>query len=438
MFYFKFHARTKLCCKVRKTIPVKEVPVQGIPVKEVPKKKFCWKEKLILKQLQWLFIERVKRYIDAVTLKAPTQSSTIIPTEERIWRYVPCQKYVTKDSFPMISAVVNILRHCPNLWEDDGAISWKVVIGFWSEAFPETKTWTSNDFLSSLEQGTNKIRFEYCLDNNGDIQYMRALQGHSWLRANWPKTAKRCFFLCGWTDYMYQVGSGSGYRSICDNGLIAKGSEFKREGRQTCFFTTVKHFLPQGMGSYGLSCSSVHTPCASQKENGQETKSQSSFFVLRPVHHFMVSLYWDPLWRFAPAPPLHGLALLRPTVSFRIQSEKEVSNCPRYRGSKEEIVGHSQLDLCQDARHSLFSLGVRRWSMSSGNPIHDDAITLSKSSVRSLIPWAATWFFSILSLPVHPFFGVFFWSWITPLLGWDWLRAVVCDTSAGGRWIPQK
>ena len=138
---------------------------------------------------------RAKKYTEAIIVKAPPQSSTMIPTEERIWWYVPCQMYATKESFPFSSEVVNILRHCPNLWEDDGATSWNVLVGFCSEAFPETKTWTSKDWLSSPEQGATKVRFEYCLDNNDDVQYMRAIQGHSGGERIDPKLQNDLLFL---------------------------------------------------------------------------------------------------------------------------------------------------------------------------------------------------------------------------------------------------
>ena len=32
--------------------------------------------------------------------------------------------------------------------------------------------------LTFVKRGSNKTRFEYCLDSMGDILYMQALQGH--------------------------------------------------------------------------------------------------------------------------------------------------------------------------------------------------------------------------------------------------------------------
>ena len=41
--------------------------------------------------------------------------------------------------------------------------------------FEETVNWTFDDWKTSLQNGTNKIRFEYCIVENNQIQYMRSV-----------------------------------------------------------------------------------------------------------------------------------------------------------------------------------------------------------------------------------------------------------------------
>ena len=48
--------------------------------------------------------------------------------------------------------------------EVDTAISWNVLFGLCNQASEQTKTWSVKDWISCLEYGTNKIRFEYRLD----------------------------------------------------------------------------------------------------------------------------------------------------------------------------------------------------------------------------------------------------------------------------------
>ena len=50
--------------------------------------------------------------------------------------------------------------------------------------------WTFEDRKSGLTKGTDKVRIEYCLDDENRIQYMRSVQGHSGQRPIDPKLQK--------------------------------------------------------------------------------------------------------------------------------------------------------------------------------------------------------------------------------------------------------
>ena len=44
---------------------------------------------------------------------------------------------------------------------------------------PALKKWTVQTWLNYFQKEDKKKRFQYCLDPNGNILYMRATQGHS-------------------------------------------------------------------------------------------------------------------------------------------------------------------------------------------------------------------------------------------------------------------
>ena len=61
----------------------------------------------------------------------------------------------------------------------DGAIEWGKLPSIFYRADPELEKWTTQVWLNQLERGSNKNRFQCCLDSDGHIQYLRSIQGHS-------------------------------------------------------------------------------------------------------------------------------------------------------------------------------------------------------------------------------------------------------------------
>ena len=85
---------------------------------------------------------------------------------------------------------------------------------------------------------TGRHVFEYCVDNNHHIQYMRSVQGHS-ARLRIDSTLQNIVSIPhGWTDYIYHVGSTFDYKSLSERGIIVSGIGV-RQGRQSCCFTAV-------------------------------------------------------------------------------------------------------------------------------------------------------------------------------------------------------
>ena len=84
-------------------------------------------------------------------------------------------EHTSKASFGISPTVVKILRHAPELRESDGATPWNTLM-YQCKGFERTVYWTFEDWKRCLETGTNKIRFEHCLDHQ--IQCMISVQGH--------------------------------------------------------------------------------------------------------------------------------------------------------------------------------------------------------------------------------------------------------------------
>ena len=107
--------------------------------------------------------------------------------------------------------MVEALRHSPNLRESDGAILWKMLMQR-CRGFEDTVTWTFGDWMTCLDNGTDQLRFEYCLGRNRDIQYMRSVQGHS--GGQKIDLQNNVLLPSVWSDCMYHEGSSFEWRSM--------------------------------------------------------------------------------------------------------------------------------------------------------------------------------------------------------------------------------
>ena len=72
---------------------------------------------------------------------------------------------------------------------------------------PELKKWTKQAWLNHLERGSNEKRFQYCLEPNGNVLYMRAIQGHSGGNKVDLSLQDNVQIPYDWTEYNDHVGS---------------------------------------------------------------------------------------------------------------------------------------------------------------------------------------------------------------------------------------
>ena len=82
-----------------------------------------------------------------------------------------------------------------------------------------------------FQEGSKKVRFEYCETSRKDLVYVRAIQGHSGGETIAHDFMGHVLLPTGWKDIQNHKGCVFNMKSIVANGLIP-GNEL---GRQTVF-----------------------------------------------------------------------------------------------------------------------------------------------------------------------------------------------------------
>ena len=103
------------------------------------------------------------------------------------------------------------------------------------------KEFTDEDWLHCFHLGSIKTRFEICKDENGEVRYIRAIQGHSGGLIKSPRLTNYVMIPCKWKQFIYHVGRARDQYSFAEAGLVAGGKE-RKKGRQIIFFTPLDPF----------------------------------------------------------------------------------------------------------------------------------------------------------------------------------------------------
>ena len=100
-----------------------------------------------------------------------------------------------------------MLRHDGSHREDDEAIDWSALLPWLCRDFENENVgrWSNKEWLDLLQQGSDKKRFQYCLNSDGLTIHMRATQRHSG-----GKLTLHCWTLWKiqyrWSEYLCRVG----------------------------------------------------------------------------------------------------------------------------------------------------------------------------------------------------------------------------------------
>ena len=75
--------------------------------------------------------------------------------------------------------MTRIQRHRGFHREDEGAMVWNTLLQLLCRNCENAPRWTNNEWLDLLHEGRDKKRFQCCLNSDGFIHHLRAVQGHS-------------------------------------------------------------------------------------------------------------------------------------------------------------------------------------------------------------------------------------------------------------------
>ena len=127
--------------------------------------------------------------------------------------------------------------------ETDEARHWDGVLSVLKGKFRkqlETES-SDEDWLHSFCLGSIKTRFEICQNENGELRYIRAIQGQPGGMIISPRLMNHVMIPYKWKQFIYHVGRARDQYSIAEIGLVAGGRE-RKEGRQRSFFTPLDLF----------------------------------------------------------------------------------------------------------------------------------------------------------------------------------------------------
>ena len=136
-----------------------------------------------------------------------------------------------------------VRHHDQDVRETDGAMHWNVMLPALNGRFRNQmeKEFTDEDWLHCLYLGSIKTRFEICQDENWELRYIRAIQGHAGGMSISPRLMNYVMIPLRWKQIIYHVGRARDQYSIAEAGLVAGGKE-RKEGRHTIFFTLLDTF----------------------------------------------------------------------------------------------------------------------------------------------------------------------------------------------------
>ena len=127
--------------------------------------------------------------------------------------------------------------------ETEGAVHWNAVVPSLRKAIQKSgwRKFSDTDWLQHIYEGSNKMRFQYCINSKNSLLYIRAIQGHTGGNFIAPELMGHVDVPYKWKEFLFHRGCSFNVTSILTSGPITGGRESK-EGRQTIFFTPLNPF----------------------------------------------------------------------------------------------------------------------------------------------------------------------------------------------------
>ena len=160
-----------------------------------------------------------------------------IPIHQRTWEFLPCNDRVIDECYPVSMKKKNLLHHYHQLREPDGAVAWGKLLTHFKGLPAPINNSSTQQRIDCWVKGINRIKFECCPDQRGQIKYLRAPQGHSGGVSIDPTLQNNVQISLEWTDHIDHVGSTWVYRSVVDAGLLT-GGKGDNQGRHVLLYSS--------------------------------------------------------------------------------------------------------------------------------------------------------------------------------------------------------
>ena len=93
------------------------------------------------------------------------------------------------------------------------------------------RRFSDTDWLQHIYEGSDKMRFQCCMNSQNSLFKIRAIQGHTGGNMTAPELMGHLAIPYNWKDFLFHRGSSFNVTSILKSGLIAGGQE--KQGRKT-------------------------------------------------------------------------------------------------------------------------------------------------------------------------------------------------------------
>ena len=127
--------------------------------------------------------------------------------------------------------------------ETDGAVHWDTMNSKWLRAFEYqgARNFLEKEWPHDVYEGSNKTRFDYCVNSKNSLMYIRAIQGHTGGNLIALELMGHVIIPFNWKEFVFHRGCSFNCNSLLETGLIS-GVRESKEGRQTIFFTPLNPF----------------------------------------------------------------------------------------------------------------------------------------------------------------------------------------------------
>ena len=134
----------------------------------------------------------------------------VVSIYQQKWKDIPAVDYVDKGSlsYRVSKVMTKILRHNESYREYDGAIDWHTLLPMLCLDYECANTWkwTNPEWLNLLHTGCDRQRFQYWLNSDCLIDYIRVIQDHSGGTKDDPSMLVNVVISYKWSEYFYHVG----------------------------------------------------------------------------------------------------------------------------------------------------------------------------------------------------------------------------------------